>query len=122
MNVQLTPEILKSCYELLRQTQPFCRWKLPVGDAVKFRIAKDLRGDYAQYSWDGEQHEITMSSGAIGHLNTLIEKMAHEMIHMHLEERGLESRTGNEDTHNIPFRNFAARVCKIHGFDPKAFY
>jgi hypothetical protein len=27
-----------------------------------------------------------------------------------------------EKTHNAEFRKLAARFCKVHGFDPKAFY
>ena len=41
---------------------------------------------------------------------------------MRLEITGMESRSGGPNTHNIAFRKFAAQVCKIHGFDPKAFY
>jgi len=48
--------------------------------------------------------------------------MSHEMIHLHLEATGMESRSGDANTHNMAFRKLAARVCKLHGFDPKAFY
>jgi hypothetical protein len=47
--------------------------------------------------------------------------MSHEMIHLYLEKMGWES-PGSEDTHNAAFRRFAVKVCKYHGFDPKAFY
>jgi len=62
---------------------------------------------------DGEQHTVTMSAAAIGHMQTLFETMAHEMIHMHLEQTGTEGR-GAKATHNAAFRRFAARVCKTY--------
>jgi len=120
VTLPLTADMLEACYEFLKTTPPFCDWNLHDGEDVKFRVGKQ-REKLAQYRWDGKQHEITMSGAAIGHTKTLIGAMAHEMIHMHLEETGIESR-GNHATHNAAFRKFAAIVCKIHGFDPKAFY
>lgn len=120
MSLPLTPEILAAVYDFLRTTPPFCKWNMHEGEDVKFRVGKQSN-KFAQYRWDGKQHEVTMSAGCIGHTQTLIEAMAHEMIHMHLEETGIESR-GSENAHNAAFRKFAASVCKHHGFDLKAFY
>lgn len=120
MPLPLSAEMLETCYEFLKTTPPFCRWNLPEGEDVKFRVGKQA-AKFAEYQWDGKQHSVAMSGAAIGHTTTLIEALAHEMIHMHLEERGWESR-GSHATHNAAFRKFAAQVCKHHGFDPKAFY
>lgn len=120
MSLPLTPEILAAAYDYLRTTPPYSRWNLPDSEDVKFRVGK-FRDTFANYQWDGKQHTVTMSVAAIGHTRTLFETMAHEMIHMHLEEQGLESR-GTKATHNVAFRKFAAQVCKFHGFDVKAFY
>lgn len=120
MTLPLTPEMLTAAYDYLRTTPPFNGWSLPEGDEVKFKVGK-FRGKFAAYQWDGKQHTITMSGAAIGHTCTLLETLAHEMIHLHLEDTGNESR-GNENAHNAWFRKFAAQVCKYHGFDPKAFY
>lgn len=112
--------MLEACYEFLKTTPPFCDWNLHNGEEIKFKVGK-LRDKFARYRWDGKQHTVTMSGAAIGYTRTLIEALAHEMIHMHLEETGMESR-GSEATHNGAFRKLAALVCKHHGFDPKAFY
>lgn len=120
MTLPLTPETLEAAYEYLRTTPPFLRWNLPEGEEVKFKVGR-RSSEFARYQWDGKKHTITVSSASIGQTSTLIEKMAHEMIHLHLEERGMESR-GTENTHSMAFRKFAAIVCKRHGFDVKAFY
>lgn len=121
MTLPLTAEMLAAAYDYLRVTPPFNRWNLPESEDVKFSVSKSAR-DYAAYRWDGKQHTICLSAKAIGFTNTLHLYLAHEMVHMHLEERGWESRTGGPDTHNAAFRKLAARVCAAHGFDPKAFF
>jgi hypothetical protein len=121
MTLPLTPETLAGAYDYLRTTPPFKRWNLPESEDVRFLVSK-LRRDFAQYHWDGEQHTISMSGAAIGQTYTLMEKMSHEMIHMHLEATGMESRGWDKDSHNKAFRKFAGDVCRFHGFDPKAFY
>lgn len=121
MSLPLTKEMLAAGYSYLRTTPPFCRWKLPPSHLVKFVVGR-FRSDYAEYRWDGKQHTIVMSTNAIGQTATLMRYLSHEMVHLHLEERGIESRTGGKDTHNAAFRKFAAQVCRYHGFDLKAFY
>lgn len=120
MSLPLTKEMLAAAYDYLCTTPPFCRWNLPDSEDVKFAVGKQNR-KFASYRWNGKQHEVAMSAGCIGHTITLMEALSHEIIHMHLEETGIESR-GSENTHNVAFRKFAAQVCKYHGFDPKAFY
>lgn len=114
-------ETLAAAYDFLRVTPPFYRWKLPKSHEVKFKLSRS-RTEYGRYQWDGKQHTITASVHAIGHTLTLIRFMAHEMIHLRLESIGKESKRGGLDTHNAFFRRLAARVCRYHGFDPKAFY
>lgn len=120
MTLPLTPATLEAAYEYLRTTPPFAAWSLPEGDEVKFKVGK-FRGKFAAYQWDGKQHTITISGASVSHTGTLLEALGHEMIHLHLEDTGNESR-GNENVHNIWFRRFAAEVCKVHGWDVKAFY
>ena len=121
MSLPLSPEMLAAAYDFLRKTPPFARLKLPPPEIVKFSVGK-FKQDYAAYRWDGKQHCITMSVNAIGQTTTLMRYLSHEMIHLYLEENGLESRKGGEDTHNAAFRKLAGQVCKYHGFDLKAFY
>lgn len=121
MTLPLTAEMLEAAYEFLKTSPPFCDWNMQEGEEVKFRVSRKLKSKFAQYQWDGKRHTVTMSAASIGHTLTLLEALSHEMIHMHLEENGMESR-GGESVHNAAFRKFAAEVCKYHGFDPKSFY
>lgn len=120
-HLPLTPEVLAAAYDYLAACPPFSKWNLPDSDDVKFIVARS-RQDFARYRWDGKQHTISVSSASVGRTATLLEKMGHELIHLHLEETGMESKTGDENTHNIPFRKFAVQVCRVHGWDLKAFY
>lgn len=120
MTLPLTPEIMEAAYEYLRATPPFRAWGLPHSDEVVFQLSSRRR-EYGRYQFDGERHTITASIHSIAYSVTLLRFMAHEMTHLLLEMRGLDSR-GTEETHNAHFRRLAGQVCKIHGFDPKAFY
>lgn len=120
MTLPLTPETLAAAYDYLCSTPPFNKWSLPDSDEVKFTVNKS-RVDFAQYRWDGKQHTITVSESSVGHTATLMEKMGHELVHLHLEDSEMESR-GTQDTHGIWFRKLAAQACKAHGWDLKAFY
>lgn len=121
MTLPLTPDVLAAAYDFLAVTEPFCRWNLPDSEDVKFIVARS-RKDFARYRWDGKQHTIAVSRASVAYSATLLEKVGHEMIHLHLEETGMESRSNDPNTHNMAFRKRAAQVCKLHGFDPKAFY
>lgn len=122
MTLPLTPETLEAAYEFLKTTPPFNRWNLPDGEDVRFTVGKFRRDEFGRYQWDGTRHTINMSANAIGHTSTLLRKLAHEVIHLYLEEMGWESRKVDEDTHNTAFRKFAAVVCRHHGWDPKEFF
>ena len=121
MTISLTIDIIASAYDLLNATEPFKSYSLPDSDDVKFFINKS-RATFAKYQRVGNEHTITVSANAVGHLSTLLTTLAHEMIHLHLEETGAESKGGTENTHNGAFRICAAQICRIHGFDPKSFY
>ncbi len=120
MSLVLTPETLAAAYDYLRTTAPFDAWSLPEGEDVKFVVSRS-RVRFGSYQWDGRRHVITMSANAIAYSITLLGTMAHEMIHLHLEELGMD-RHGDTNTHSGAFRRLAAEVCRTHGLDPKAFY
>lgn len=121
MTLPLKPETLAAAYEYLRSLPPFSAMKLPDSDDVEFWISKRDQ-EFGRYQWTGERHRISMSEKSIGHSDTLFRYLSHEMIHLHLQAAGLESKSTSLNVHNTQFRKIAARVCKIHGFDPKAFY
>ena len=121
MTLPLSPEMLAAAYNYLKATPPFKRWKIPSSDKVIFKVTLNDEA-FGWYQWDGANHKITASIKAIGHTSTLMQLMAHEVIHLYLEELGRENKNGDTSVHNAMFRRLAARVCKYHGFDPRAFY
>jgi hypothetical protein len=44
--------------------------------------------------------------------------MAHEMVHLHQRDVCMETPGAQ---HNAAFNKLAAKVCRLHGFDPKLF-
>ena len=119
MSLPLTPALLRAAYEYLRATPPFRGWGMPTGSAVKFQVlrTKDRHGDH--YGFVGQPgHVIRISAGRIGRTHSLMEVMAHEMIHARQQER--KTYTANTQ-HNAEFHKLAAVVCKVHGFEPKLF-
>jgi hypothetical protein len=121
MTLPLTKEVLAAAYDYLASTEPFARWNMPDAEDILFSVVRSP-SEFAHYTWDGKRHTIAVSSRAVGHTSTLLIVMSHEMIHLHLEATGMESKGGDRNTHNMAFRKLAARVCKVHGFDVKAFY
>lgn len=117
MTLALTPDVLRAAYNFLNETQPFARWNLPDGDEVVFRVWRG-RDRYGQYQRVGDKHHIAISSAIVGHTKTLVETMAHEMIHLHEEHNGACTPGAQ---HSAAFRKWALQVCRIHGFDEKAF-
>lgn len=118
MSITLTPETLRACYDFLCTTEPYRRWNLPDGDDVHFRVVSNpaVQG---LYWWDTErrQHAIAISRRCIGHTDSLVKVMAHEMIHVHEQHAG--ACTVAE--HSRAFNRWAAQVCKVHGWDVKGF-
>jgi hypothetical protein len=117
MTLALNPEVLAAAYEYLRVTEPFRRWNLPDSEDIKFHVIRNiaLRGFYRRDRYN--RHSISISSNCIGFSESLIEAMAHEMIHLHENMTGLETNA----IHGAAWHKFADIVCKIHGFDRKLF-
>lgn len=114
MTLALTPATLEAAYEYLRTTLPFRRWKLPHADEVEFHVIHK-RGMFADCETAGEKHTIRISTVKVGRTQTLIETMAHEMVHVRLDRQGVKAH------HGADFQRCAAQVCRHHGFDPKTF-
>lgn len=120
MTFKITPEILEATYTFLRATPPFSGMRLPEADDVEFCVSR-RNDEFGRYQWTGTQHHISISELTVGSTSTLLQTMAHEMVHLTLEQDGLESYRGGKNTHNKHFRARAARICKVHGWDAKAF-
>lgn len=115
MSLPLTPTVLEAAYEFLRALPPFKRWRLPHADEIEFQVTRhaDRQGHCKTI---GDRHTIAVSERKIGHTASLIELMAHEMVHVHCHRLG-----DRRAEHSALFRRHAATVCRIHGFDPKTF-
>lgn len=117
MTFKLNPAVLRYSYDFLCTTEPFCRWNLPDGDDVVFEVGRTAQC-FGWYNTRMGKHVITISRAKIGQVTTLIETMAHEMIHLHIQN----SEITDTSDHGRVFRRLAARVCKVHTcFDPKRF-
>jgi len=116
----LTPDMVAAVYECLRQFPPFSRWKLPPADEVEFRVSnqRNTMGEYTRYVRTRE-HIVIVSSLTVGHFATLASVVAHEMVHLKQAIDKTESK--RIGVHNVEFHRLAKQVCKIHGWDYKAF-
>jgi hypothetical protein len=120
MALRLTPDIIEGAYEFLRVTPPFKNWNLPHADDVEFVVSRHKRylGYHRGVSHKIHSHEIGISEACVGHTNTLLRTMAHEMIHQY--QQRARSETPNTE-HNAEFKRFARIVCRHHGWDEREF-
>jgi hypothetical protein len=116
MTLPLSPKMIAAAYDFLRATPPFVRWKLPHSSKITFRVTRNT-DTYGTHETDGREHVISISSKANGFTLTLLQTLAHEMIHLHQTRRGL----GKNAHHGAAFQRWARMVCRRHGFDPKQF-
>lgn len=117
MTLKLTPDILRASYNFLCELPPFDRWNLPDAHDIIFRVTRH-HDRWAHYRRTASgKPEIVISARFIQRTESLVETMAHEMVHLHQARAGME----NAAQHNAAFKKLAARICKIHGFDPGLF-
>lgn len=116
MTLPLTPHMLASCYEFLRTTPPYRGWRMPHADQVEFLVTRAKQ--YVGQHQATEPHRVFASSHWIGHTDTLVFYMGHEMIHV--AQAVLKLETPNA-VHNADFRRKAALACRYHGWDLRQF-
>jgi hypothetical protein len=118
MTLPLNRETIAACYDFLCTTPPFNGWNLPPSEDVKFRVVRspDVRGWYML--GHDNSHTIAISSRCIGRTNSLVETLAHEMIHLHMGHTGMANGRAE---HPRSFWILADKVCAVHGFDPRLF-
>ena len=118
MTLPLTVDTIMGAYEYLRTTPPFIGWNLPEPADVEWKVGKtNSCFGWHDYKSKNHKHRIVISSGCIGHTMTLIQTVAHEMIHMHLRESAKE----RDRIHSKAFKKLSESVARTHGFDPKGF-
>ena len=116
MSGAVTPEILEAAYEFLRTTPPFKRWKLPHADDIAFKVTR-TRDRFGEFE-NTDPPTIAVSEYMNGHTQTLLATLAHEMVHLH---HHLKHKDRSDVEHGTQFKRDAARVCRHHGWDAKAF-
>lgn len=120
MSLKLNEDMLIAAYEYFAASMPFSEWNLPPAEDVIFKVARTKR----LYGWHqvevtgrGKsrklQHYITIA-GKCGHTITLMQTMAHEMIHL-CDDQNCLSRNAE---HGPAFVKLAQEVSLHHGFDP----
>ena len=114
MALKLTPELLKTTYNGLLETEPFRRWSLP-RDGLCFVVVDKILSDYDSFAEFTEPNTFRFSRIKVKNLPELVRTMAHEMIHMK------QYLAGETDHHGASFHRYAKRVCKIHKFNLKEF-
>jgi hypothetical protein len=113
MILPITKELLAAAYDYLCCAPPFRKWSLPPSDEIAFRVT--TKRLFAEYQRIGRQHYIRVSRRLVGSHTILLSTLAHEMIHLHLEE------VGACDDHGPNFQLLADEVCKCNGFDRLTF-
>lgn len=118
----LTPHMLAAAYDCLREFPPFKRWKLPPGEEVEFQVVR-VQGCFGAYiekthSNGEKEHLIQGSPYAIGHMNTLMRTLAHEMVHVYQAQARLCT---SNTMHNASFHWHARRICDRFGWDYREF-
>lgn len=115
--LRLTPDLLRAAYDFLASSDPFRRLNMPASAAIAFTVAR-TRTHNGWHNFRKGRHEIVISAGAAGSTDMLMRTMAHEMLHVH---DYAPRRKKSSAEHSTAFRRLAAAVCRVHGFDLKAF-
>jgi hypothetical protein len=122
MALPLNKERLVALYDFLCECPPFSDWNMPDSDDVIFKVTRDKNTAGYHKRWKRGrkrlQHEIGISGYCCGWVNRLVWVMAHEMLHMHQEEVGMESP---HTAHNAAFKKLGIVICDVFGFDPHEF-
>lgn len=113
MTLRITPEACELCYDFLDALPPFTEWNLPPAHDVEF-VVFDKPKLYGYYQWFEGHHRIGIGP-KVGHTITLVQTMAHEMVHLAQAVHKTETKA----EHNPAWHRMIEQVCRHHGFDPK---
>ena len=105
---------LVAAYEYLAQLKPFSGWKIPSSDRVDFVVT---RSKAEMGSYDGDPHTIRVSSHYCKTQQDVLETVAHEMVHVHLER----SDNSTHYKHCKAFKKAAKAICRQFGWSEKKF-
>lgn len=105
---------LIAAYEYLASVEPCKSWNLPPSSAIDFEITRSqmLQGEY-----EPDPHTIRASSYCCKTQQDVLETVAHEMVHLHLEKAG----GFNHANHCPKFKGAARKICKQFGWNLEEF-
>lgn len=109
----ISEQSMRSIYEMLIQMQPISRWRLPPSKEVEFAAVNDPLC-YGEFE---PPNVIRLSRKKIGHLDTAIKTMAHEIVHLKRYQAGDKAW----DKHDERFDKMGLQISLLMGFDPKEF-
>ena len=117
--IDLKPQHIEAAYSLLRTLYPFDGYNLPEADEVEFRVVKDKRllGWHHQRTNADRTNVISISYRGVGHLDSLMRVLGHELIHLAQAVNG----TSTKSLHNAEFYRMAEEVCDSLGWDIRIF-
>ena len=100
---------LIAAYEYLYSVAPFSEWDLPSSNAISFEVnrSRQMQGEY-----DTDPHTIRASSYFCKTQQSVLETVAHEMVHLHMERAGQYSHAD----HGRDFKAHAKTICKAFGW------
>lgn len=116
MALHLTPDRIAAVYDCLRAFPPFNRWKLPRATEIEFGVTEHY-DRHADVDIVRDWKRLRISVNRNGHFSTLVQSVAHEMVHLALHARGNK----NWERHGDDFVTLADAVCKRFGWDPTVF-
>jgi hypothetical protein len=119
VSLPLTPHHLAACYEFVRALPPFSGYNLPHADTVEFTVNRHPNWCGAYLEGSNGKHEIAISIRCVGHTDTLVRIMSHEMLHLAQVLKGVAPK--GDVMHNSDFRRRAERICRIHGWDERLY-
>jgi len=109
--MRLSVDAVVAAYRFLQATPPFNRWRLPDADEVKFRVIS-ARTHYGSADWP--KRRLYVSGRLIGHTDTLLRVLAHEMAHFRADAQGEKA------VHGRLWHRAVRAICREHGWDAKA--
>jgi len=112
--MHLTPSKLAATYDCLRAFPPFRGWRLPEADDVAFGVSLSP-DNFGTYDLCRGGPRIEISALMVVEFQTLLETMAHEMIHLH------QCRAGRAVEHDAEWQRLATRVCREFGWKREGF-
>lgn len=114
MTLPLTKETLAAAYDYLLTTPPFNEWHLPDSGDIDWHISRShSHCGTANYQPATGRVRIEISSYRTRRTQSLMELMAHEMLHILEWKNGIHTKA----EHSKGFHKLADKVCLIHGFD-----